>query len=181
MHTHTHAHTYTLYVIRINNLHKKKPLNNLLFLYMFFFFSFLVYNVCLLLMRYLALLCLAFVLIWSKVIVLGPMAGCALGSAEAVFLFLGYCCCFTLSSLLPRLFPLIFVFVVVLLVGVGVGAGVASDAPVNRIKARKCKSFISFRFIWSTWNFTILLSTLLLLFYLTLVIISSSSLSEYFT
>lgn len=95
MHTHTHAHTYTLYVIRINNLHKKKPLNNLLFLYMlfvcfcllFFCFCFLVYNVCLLLMRYLALLCLAFVLIWSKVIVLGPMAGCALGSAEAVFLF----------------------------------------------------------------------------------------------
>lgn len=110
MHTHTHAHTYTLYVIRINNLHKKKTIKQFAFLIYVLFFSVLVYNVCLLLMRYLALLCLAFVLIWSKVIVLGPMAGCALGSAEAVFLFLGYCCCFTLSPLLPRLFLLIFVF-----------------------------------------------------------------------
>lgn len=41
MHTHTHAHTYTLYVICINNLHKKKPLNNLLFLYKLFFSCFI--------------------------------------------------------------------------------------------------------------------------------------------
>lgn len=148
MHTHTHAHTYTLYVIRINNLHKKKTIKQfafLIYVVCLFLFLFLVYNVCLLLMRYLALLCLAFVLIWSKVIVLGPMAGSALGSAEAVFLFVWATAVALLFLFSFFLVSFCWFFVVVLLVGVGVGAGVASDAPVNRIKARKC--IVSYRFV----------------------------------